>query len=149
MRTSAAEVPPIGHPTTGEDTTELTEIRMLLPGEAPNCSSICCVIEVWRCCESTNTVGNTFPFQRICDWEAKLFPVTMRRTDRVLSEMALGDSAVIWGADGMPRQLLKPTIAVQVPADNIKGRVATNTTWSHATGLRKWTWQERIPPPSC
>src|SRR5579864_485299 len=47
----------------------------------------------------------------------------------------------------MPIQLLKPTIAVQVPAENIKGRVATKAMRSHGKRLADWIRQERIPPP--
>jgi hypothetical protein len=124
IRTSVAELPAIGHPTTVEVTGEFTEINTLLPGAPPNWVKVCCVIVVWRSCESMNVVGSAFPFQRIWDCGTNSLPFTVRTTESAVTEIALGDSNVIWGVVGTPRQLLKPMIAVQVQPGNVKVKAA-------------------------
>src|SRR5262249_10547709 len=119
-----------GHPTTWTGTAEFTEISTLLADEPPNWAKVCCVMVASRWLESMNVVASVFPFHSICDWGTKLFPITMSRTDEAFREMAFGDRTVIWGAAGMPGQLLNPMIAEQVQRDRAKLIAATKATRS-------------------
>ena len=90
-----AELPGIGHPTTVAGTTEFTEISTLPADEPPNWAKVCCVMVASRWLESTNVVASALPFQKICDWGTKLFPITTSRTDDAFREMAFGERTVI------------------------------------------------------